>query len=130
MCCPDVSRKKAVWGRPLHKCLQGMILIIPLIYSMSLCAQDDYLQALEDEAESLSGENSAAPPPKLETGIPTGLGRADFESILKRRYFGSYLFYSKLSDDRKQEVYDLYLSSNEVGPIRKKIMVLFSSRSR
>ena len=96
-----------------------------LFYLPAVLAQDAYLDALADEAAHLEDGPSDTAARDL-GGMPKGLDMAGFEDAMKKKFFGSYLFYSKLSDEQKQLAYETYRQDNDIETIRKKIMDLFS----
>jgi hypothetical protein len=45
-----------------------------------------------------------------------------FEATLKTNYIGSFLFYNRLTDAQKKEVYSFYQSNPDPEKIREKIL--------
>ncbi len=100
----------------------------------------DYLETLEGEASNLelddrtksSGTASSVAAPassRLSSGeggaitdLSPGLSVAEFEQILQRNYIGSYLFYKRLKDHLKREVYAYYQSNPDPAKVRNKIL--------
>jgi hypothetical protein len=60
----------------------------------------------------------------IQTAIPKGLSQPQMEEWLMANYFGSYMFYNKLSDGDKQEVYSTYTSGGTISEVRDKIQAL------
>ncbi len=56
--------------------------------------------------------------------LPANLSRVEFEEHLKSYFYGSYLFYNKLDDTRKQVVYETYGQTPRILSIREKITSL------
>lgn len=104
----------------------------------------DYLNALEGEAEgiTLDKESTSAQqiaeeksiPSELNSdwnpeqqatsssGMPRGLSPKVFEETLKSRYFGTYLFYSRLSAPKKQEIFAFYQQNADPAAIRDHVI--------
>jgi hypothetical protein len=47
----------------------------------------------------------------------------EFEQALRDNYYGSFLFYSKLSEWNKKQVYNTYVESNDIEQIRREIKI-------
>ncbi len=83
-----------------------------------------YLDEIEQEA--LRGDASQNIPlsqtratysPSSET-VQAGLDQGGFERVLQNNYYGSFLFYSRLSDPDKNAVYDEYKKNNDIDHLR------------
>lgn len=99
---------------------------------------DAYLKSLAGEAEGLSvdsqtevdpaggntsgGLSSTADPSGSPSGITGGLSREEFEKDLQNNYIGSYLFYKRLSDSQKDEVFASYQADPSPDSVREKIL--------
>ena len=114
--------------------------ILPIVLLSGLCtipavanAAASYLHELEAEAARTDNEQNTATSKNdkkpewtpsqqsLSEKIPGGLSKAQFEQRLKQSYFGSHLFYSKLTDADKQRVYEDYKKDNAINSIRESI---------
>ncbi len=96
-------------------------------------AASSYLQELEAEAARTDTENGGATEqtegqewsheeqPLNGDTIEAGLSKEQFEESLKKNFYGSYLFYSTLSDNDQQSVYTDYQDKNDIGSIRESI---------
>ena len=128
------------------------LLFLLMIFSSSVFAQSgsDYLKALEGEAENLSldkgtkagGGNfnpqipqAAETKPEWDPGesgairaLQPGLSIAHFAEVLKNNYIGSYIFYKRLSNESKQEVYNYYLETPDSEKVRDKIIQVSKQR--
>lgn len=107
-------------------------------------AQNNYLQGLANEAGStqiddsgqivtreLEGTGAKAPSESawnIESQsldyLQAGLERGEFETLLKRNYYASYIFYKKLDPTSKSLVYKTYLKSPAIGVVRNQIISL------
>ncbi len=111
--------------------------------SAAFAQDDDYLSAIEAEAESLDSGAAAAAPESTSPApatsrsavigggaekLPEGLDFEHFEEILRAKYLGSYMFYSKLSDAGRRAAFDAYRESNDVSRLRRSIIRLFTKR--
>lgn len=105
-------------------------------------ADDEYLKMLEGEAADLQLDNKGQlkqEDKKAEDSasfgwggelegenIPSGLAKEDFESVLKKNFYGTYVFFKKLNSTDKDTVY--YRYSKEQKPdlenVRNNIMTL------
>ncbi len=50
--------------------------------------------------------------------LPPNLGFAEFEQSLEQRFFGTYVFYSKLNDEQRLRVYESYQRDRHISAIR------------
>ncbi|HHO69970.1 MAG TPA: hypothetical protein ENN02_00625 [Halothiobacillus sp.] len=102
-----------------------LALVFSLLWTApSLIAEADYLRALEQEAAgALVVESPAAsvPVPSFfdmpvgDVELGPGLSKEEFEARLKSDFYGSYVFYSRLSADARARVYEDYLNSPDGG---------------
>ncbi|WP_127475066.1 hypothetical protein [Sulfurivermis fontis] len=100
-------------------------------------ADDAYLKALQAETQAItSGEaaGAAAQPPAaaadskpqawsasgqgLAEELPVNLSQEQFEAALKSSYFGTFVFYNKLTDADKAKVYEEYKANAQISHIR------------
>lgn len=114
-----------------------VLLLLAGIGMVAVCngADDDYLKALKAETQALSGgqaaqgASAAAPETKPKDGwsadkqgmgeeMPANLSKEQFEAELKKSFFGTYMFYSKLNDADKTVVYQAYLKNRQISNIR------------
>jgi hypothetical protein len=101
-------------------------------------ADDDYLNALEAEADD-TGTRSDAPvaaankqarkvkSSQASEAIKPGLGFEGFEEELGAGYSGSHLLYIKLSKGNRKAVYKFYQGNNRISSIREEIVRRLSS---
>ena len=102
----------------------------------------EYIKSLESEAAGLSvdkdttvsGEAKVDNPTRLfknesendlggaRIELTAGLNVEQFEYVMKNNYIGSYLFYMRLSEAKKQIVYQFYQSNPDPSKVRKKIL--------
>lgn len=102
-------------------------------------AEDPYVKALQEAAKAQAGDAApaasdkpAAEPPQgwnssnqeLGGGLPPNLSRPQFEEALKKNFFGTYMFYSKLGEADRETVYKEYQGNNQISNIRDKTMQL------
>ncbi len=115
----------------------------------ALAADDAYMQMLEGEAEKLeldqSGQLQHDTAAKVRNNkhlsgregfgwkgsldgetLPSGLQYEEFESILQENFYGTFLFYNKLSSTDKRTVYYRYkkAASTSLENVRKNILDL------
>jgi len=102
----------------------ALVLFALLWAAPSLAAESDYLRALEQEA---AGEpvvespatNVSAPSffdmPVGDVELDPGLSKEEFEARLKSDFYGSYVFYSRLSAAARARVYADYQNSPDGG---------------
>ena len=122
--------------RTLRAVMAGLVLC--LCPGMAVYAADDYLDALEAEADDtgiVSGSVSPAvasqhnktrhaPASKI---IESGLSFEEFEETLDARYSGSNFLYIKLSKGERKGVYRFYQNDNRISSVREEIVRLLSS---
>jgi len=113
-------------------------LALCLCPGMASYAADDYLSALEAEADDTgvlggSALSSAASQEKKARHasasklIEPDLSFDEFEEILGTRYSGSNFLYIKLSKGKRKSVYKFYQSDNRISSVREEIVRLLSS---
>lgn len=106
------------------------------VVAVSHGADDDYLKALRAETQALTGTAAARATSAPATGeskpapgwsatgqglgeeLPANLSREQFEAALKSSYFGTYMFYTKLSEQDKAVVYTAYQDNGQIANIR------------
>lgn len=124
---------KLITQRVLRTAALALLATCLLPTSPLFAADDDYLKALREEAMggTPAEEKKAAPATTaptsstgIQTAIPKGLSQPQMEEWLMANYFGSYMFYNKLSDSNKQEVYSTYTSGGTISEVRDKIQAL------
>ena len=54
--------------------------------------------------------------------LPIGLGRNAFEQVLKSNFFGTYVFYSKLQQADRDEIYTVYRETGTIDAVRANVM--------
>jgi len=122
--------------RAFRTVVAGLVLCI--CPGMAIHAADDYLSALEAEADEtgvVSGSVSPAaasedkkarhaPASKV---IDAGLSFDDFEEVLGTSYSGSNFLYLKLSKGQRERVYKFYQDDNRISSVREEIVRLLSS---
>lgn len=106
-------------------------LLIASITISEISVASSYLQELEKEAAALAdseqkaGKKNEHEWTQQQTGsgenIEAGLSKEDFEKALKNQFYGSYLFYSSLSDAKQQVVYEEYQNNNDIEHLRESI---------
>jgi len=102
----------------------------------------EYIKSLESEAAGLSVDKDTTVSDEAKVDNPTrlfknesendlggarieltaGLNVEQFEYVMKNNYIGSYLFYMRLSEAKKQIVYQFYQSNPDPPKVRKKIL--------
>ena len=101
----------------------------------------DYLESLEGEASALTLDKKTKTTPQnlssdqgldlkqqwVNKGgaiveLKPGLTIEQFEIVLKNNYIGSYLFYKRLENDQKDEVFVFYQDNPDPKSIREKIL--------
>jgi len=113
-------------------------LVLCLCPGVAVYAADDYLNALEAEADDtgvvsgLVSSTSASQDKKTRHApaskvIESGLSFDEFEETLDTRYSGSNFLYIKLSRDERKGVYKLYQNDNRISSVREEIVRLLSS---
>ena len=98
----------------------------------ALGANNSYLDALEAEAAAAPTETQQAPEKavseteakSLINKLPEGLTQTDLEGLLKDGFYGSYMFYNKLTSAQKETVYKQYQGDPTLKGVRDKIMEL------
>lgn len=106
-----------------------------------------YLESLQNEAAGLSldksTETAVKPTSPRTIGNPltaaqgdhagaieefaSGLSVEQFEQLLKHNYMGSYLFYKRLGQLHKDEVYRFYQQNPDPDQVRQKILQIKKS---
>ena len=111
---------------------------LSLCCTAPLMAADDYLSALEAEADDTGAENrqvsatvsspvKKSKPVSADKVIVQGLSFGEFEDTLDSNYSGSNFLYIKLSKSKRKSVYKFYQNDNRISSIREEIVRLLSS---
>lgn len=89
-----------------------------------------YLADLEAEAKSTdvqAGPNNEQAWSHKTQGISEelhkGMTHEEFEQNLKQNYYGSFIFYDKLSQWNKKQVYNTYVETNDIEQVRREIKI-------
>ena len=116
-----------------------------VLLSFNALAEDDYLKMLESEASDLEldqsgqinqSQQNAVTDKEIVTKtdwnwdgelegdiLPTGLAQDELASLLKQRFYGTFVFYRKLNSNDQKTVYYHYSKSPspDLDDIRKDI---------
>ena len=106
------------------------LLFIPTHHAIA----DAYLDALNAEAtgeekpsdQSVLESDWSHQKQSLKTQLTPGLSKAVFEAELKDSFYGSFVFYNKLNDVKKDVVYKHYQETGDIEAVRQKIMDMLS----
>jgi hypothetical protein len=103
--------------------------------SVTAQSNADYLKSLQGEAESITLDketelkttrskvsSTVAGPDEAPNSLISGLSVEQFEKVLQKNYIGSYLFYKRLSNSQKGEVYSFYQGNPDPDAVRDKIL--------
>lgn len=109
--------------------LLGKLFLLVWLFQLSPNAlANSYLSELEAEANSTDVQAEPSGDPGwshkkqgLEENLPKGLAQEEFEKTLKENYYGSYLFYEKLSEWNKKKVFETYQEGGTVEQVRNEI---------
>jgi hypothetical protein len=124
--------------KPLSLKLLLAGVVLSVCCSAPLFAADDYLSALELEADdtgavsqpvaaTVSSPVKKAKPARAGKVIAEGLSFNDFEETLDSSYSGSNFLYIKLSKSKRNSVYRVYQNDNRISSVREEIVRLLSS---
>lgn len=116
----------------------SVLVFLFLLNSANAQQSDTLLDALENEASNLQLDDKTKNKNKnltttnikstsdvkggAITDLTSGLSVELFEKILKENYIGSFLFYKRLSQSKKDEVYEFYQKNPDSVKVRKKIL--------
>lgn len=107
-------------------CQAGFLLLVFTLLSLFVCspviaADDDYLSALEQEANNLSQTQKTAKPADKETKSQ----QARFEHLLKFERPSTYHFYTQLSVGEKKKVITTFKENKKLSVASKQIFDLY-----
>jgi len=92
-------------------------------------ASDDYLKALENEANDTGARTDAAQGDAHKAGgvqdrqlINPGLDFDAFETELKTRHAGTWFLYNRLSEPQRKAVFGVYQNDNTTSAVRDEIV--------
>jgi hypothetical protein len=109
-------------------------LVLGGLAAMPVLAADDYLSALEAEADDTGSrgvsDTEAAPAaavPRVQSVsdrqvIQEGLDFEAFEAELDGNYSGTWFLYVKLSARQRKAVYDVYRKDNSAAAVREEVV--------
>ena len=97
---------------------------VAVLLSMSaysaFAADDDYLQSLEAEVDKV--EHGVDPAVSQKSRSEMEAQRAAFEELMEDQYRGTYVFYKRLSERSKQEVFLRYAGGASFKDVREMIV--------
>lgn len=93
-------------------------LLLPL--TVVVAEDDAYLKRIQSEAFKVDAAGDVLQAEETDTDATNDIGV--FENELEEHYRGSYLFYKKLPNRSRREVYLEYQKGASIDDIRKKIM--------
>ena len=116
-----------------------VLLVVDFIFSVSVLS-DEYTDALDVEASGVTIDyktdvNNATSVEKkpqsdwsfssqsLSNALPPNLAHKEFESALKKLYYGTYVFYLKLTLRQANDVFDVYQKGISIEKLRDIIMI-------
>lgn len=129
----------------LHRLVSNIAILMVMILPLESVA-DNYLKMLESEAEGVTLDKSGQLKEKqqVDTGstdgitktdwawegdlqddvLPQGLAQDEFATLLKQRFYGTFVFYRKLNSVDQQTVYYHYTKTSPAAldSIRNDIM--------
>ena len=70
----------------------------------------------QTNSEWLAGSQS------LNSDLPVGLLRSDFEKALKDAYYGTFMFYQKLTEEQRAKIYQTYQQQPAIDILRNQII--------
>jgi len=113
---------------------RSLAVVIVLLVSMPVISADDYLTEIEAETVKLdpglsyekqpvgaSSDNTAGQVSETES-------REKFEKWLQEKYRGSFVFYSKLPQRSREEVFQQYTQGADLKVLRKTIVDRYLQR--
>jgi hypothetical protein len=128
------------WNSQLRKkallCLAGFLFLCTTQNAYSQ-ANSSYIETLEGEASGMKLDAQTRVQPQKEATLNENFGKIEggaisdlsqgftheqFEDILKNNYIGSYLFYKRLNEEQKAEVFSYYQSNPDPQKVRQKIL--------
>lgn len=123
----------------VYRLFKPTLLLIVMLLSTTATAATSYLQELEaeaaatdDNASKKDAESKPAWSQQQNAGanhetIDKGLTKPQFEEALKAHFYGSYLFYSTLTDSKQKVVYGEYQKNNDIEHLREVIKAQMSN---
>jgi len=108
----------------LYNKLSGKLLLATVVMlSVTVAsAQDNYLDMLDAYSDEVKNGGQS------DDGEDASSRRGTFESQLRRNFKGSYVLYTKLSDDSKNKVFKKYQETGRVADVRSLIVKLYAQR--
>ena len=104
-----------------------LLLITSLLYLSPALHADSYLSDLEAEANSTDvqveeeTETWSHRKQGLSESFRENMTHEEFEQSLRDNYYGSFIFYEKLSKWNKKKVFKTYQATNDIEQIRNEI---------
>ena len=115
----------AIW----QKSVLRIFPILVLLHLTATVQANSYLSELEAEANSTEGGTTAPAQEstwshskqRLSKTLKKGLDQKQFTQALRDNYYGSYVFYDRLNEWNKQQVYKVYQDTNDIELVRTEI---------
>lgn len=122
----DSMRKIVIKTSPELYKFTCTVMMLFAVSNLHAAHADAYLNALQDEAADLSVDprttaNKSAAEKAAEN---KDLQQDAFESMLDEHFQGTYIFYTRLSDENRALVYQAYTKTPDVNPLRQMIVDL------
>lgn len=118
----------------LHTLLQRPARLLMVTAALSAfspyAGADSYLSDLEAEAKSTDVQGNpndeqawSHKTQGMSEELSKGMTHEEFEQSLKKNYYGSFIFYDKLSQWNKKQVYNTYVETNDIEQVRREIKI-------
>jgi hypothetical protein len=115
---------------PFQRPARLLAITVSLLALSPCVSANSYLSDLEAEANSTTVEagkdselNWSHKKQGLSESLPAGMTQEEFEKSLRTNYYGSFLFYDKLSEWNKKQVYNTYQESHDIEQVRREIKI-------
>lgn len=108
----------AAWPRSMQWLCAALLLSAGSGWS----ADDPYLQALDAEVDKVESHPVDVAHLSAADAAAAAASREAFELLLRDRYAGTFVFYNKLPERSRQEIFDEYAGGASITGVRKKII--------
>lgn len=112
--------------------LAGCLALLPFT-SMLHASSDNYVDAVRADLDEFNGKTFSLSQDNAWTGMvgenDGTASLADFETFVKSKFRGTYILFARLPEWKKNEIWQQYVSTGDLGGIRSDIYAARKGRS-
>ena len=107
-----------------YLCGFSLLFCVLVVFSQGAVAEDDFANAIEIEAQKMDGVDVGS----SDEGNASKVGREEFNLLLEEEFHGSWVFFQKLPESTRSEIYQEYKRTGSIRSARRMIMNRFLNK--